>query len=378
MYLFVRFQVRCSRDGPRDQNWLGSGGSPCSYRCAAPKCSIDRGYAPPSDQTRRVLNLTAPSLGRGSLLALRANVSNDFGDRRAHTLGWLGLVGRSQGTTLQPPKDLADTTPNPLNPPLEADPMSNKHLVIVIAVVALLSAGLGVVVTSQMAPKEVKVSLDLGNGKSLNLGEMAAGLGNLEGARIRANEGAAIAILRSIASAQAQAQSSAVIDADGDGAGEFAYLGEMAGTAPLRLSGEVMYPALLVSSLGNITPEGIATRSGYNFRVFLPGATVDGKSPGLPEGSGVVPDSDGSEILWCAYAWPTHAGTTGTRVFFMSHEGEMTETANADHAYDGEGSAPAFDAALSSKYPHDLGSLIPMASLGQSSNDGRLWSSVGH
>ena len=79
--------------------------------------------------------------------------------------------------------------------------MSRIQLLSIIAVVALLSAGLGVVVTSQMAPKEVTISLDLGGGKSLDLGNMSATLGD---ARIRANENAAIATLRSISSAQSQ------------------------------------------------------------------------------------------------------------------------------------------------------------------------------
>src|SRR5262245_9340570 len=54
-------------------------------------------------------------------------------------------------------------------------------------------------------------------------------------ARISANENAAIATLRSIASAQAQLQSSCAIDTDADGGGEFGYFGELAGTATLRI-----------------------------------------------------------------------------------------------------------------------------------------------
>lgn len=251
--------------------------------------------------------------------------------------------------------------------------MQPKQLAIVIAAVALLSAGLGVVVTSAMRPKEVKVSLDLGGGRTLDLGETAE---RLEGARINANENAAIAVLRSIASAQAQAQASAIIDTDGDTGGEYAYLGEMAGVSPLRGGTRLMEPALLVSSLGDVTPAGIAERSGYLFRVFLPGATVNGRTPGLPEGSREQPDSDNAEVLWCAYAWPVEAGVTGKRAFFISHEGELTAAPNADGAYSGEEAAPAFDAALSSDYPGDMASITPLASLGQTSNDGREWSSL--
>ncbi len=253
--------------------------------------------------------------------------------------------------------------------------MPTKQLVIVIAVVALLSAGLGVVITSRMAPKEVKVSIDLGGGKSLDLAQMAD---RLDSARLQANENAAIETLLAIASAQLQAHASAVIDTDGDTVGEYAYLGEMAGTAPLRAGTDFMVPALLVSSFGVVTPAGIATRSGYHFRVFLPDAAVGGKSPGLPEASGLNPDPDAAEVLWCAFAWPVEAGTTGTRAFFINQDDDLLETPNADHAYNGEDRAPAFDAALSSEYPRDMDSVVPLASLGQSSNDGRPWSSVGY
>ena len=57
----------------------------------------------------------------------------------------------------------------------------------------------------------------------------------LMSARISANENAAIATLRSIASAQAQLQSSCAIDTDADGGGEYGFFGEMAGTAGMRI-----------------------------------------------------------------------------------------------------------------------------------------------
>ena len=49
----------------------------------------------------------------------------------------------------------------------------------------------------------------------------------LMSARISANENAAIATLRSIASAQAQLQSSCAIDTDADGGGEYGFFGEI-------------------------------------------------------------------------------------------------------------------------------------------------------
>lgn len=264
--------------------------------------------------------------------------------------------------------------------------MQPKQLAIVITAVALLSAGLGVVVTSAMRPKEVKVSLDIGGGRTLDLSKVLGDGGDLERARISANENAAIATLRSIASAQELVQSVAAIDADADGNGEYAYFGEMAGAAPVRefrvgsvrSPGELMAPPVLSSAFGNVSPAGTVARTGYLFRIFLPGATVGGRTPGLPEGSHVEPDPDAAEILWCAYAWPAEAGVTGNRTFFISHEGELTAAPNDDGAYSGEDRAPAFDAALSSEHPGDMASLVPSSILGQTSNDGRAWAPVGY
>lgn len=255
--------------------------------------------------------------------------------------------------------------------------MQTKQLVIVISAVAVLSAGLGVVATSAIRPKEVKVSLDLGGGNTLDLSKLVGKGGDLERARISANENAAISTLRSIASAQEQVQSAVVIDMDQDGAGEYAYFGEMAGAAKIRGAGDPIDPAYLSSRFGEVSPSGIVKRAGYMFRIYLPGATVDERTPGLAEGAGIQPDADAAEILWCAYAWPTEAGVTGHRAFFISHEGDLTATPNADHGYSGENAGPAFDAALSSEYPGDMASVTPLATLGLTSNDGRAWSSVG-
>ena len=81
-------------------------------------------------------------------------------------------------------------------------------------------------------------------------------------ARISANENAAIATLRSIASAKSQLESSCAIDTDADGGGEYGYFGELAGTAFLRIYDPVadapaigpdrLEPAILPTAFGDI------------------------------------------------------------------------------------------------------------------------------
>src|SRR5262249_55054994 len=100
---------------------------------------------------------------------------------------------------------------------------------------------------------------------------------SLLAARHAADEAAAIATLRSISSAQAQLQYSGAIDTDGDGSGEYGYFGELCGAVPCRdIPGEKPFrlePAVLSKSFAQITPNGNIPRSGYLFRMYLPGKT---------------------------------------------------------------------------------------------------------
>src|SRR5262245_43409490 len=148
----------------------------------------------------------------------------------------------------------------------------------------------------------------------------------LMSARISANENAAIATLRSIASAQAQLQSSCAIDTDADGGGEYGFFGEMAGTAGMRYYDEpadapghdpaaILDPAILPTPFGDTVwdtgSECCVERAGYYFKIYLPGPTAGGSIPGIPEdgaegtggsGAAVGTDADNCEILWCCYA----------------------------------------------------------------------------
>ncbi len=174
-------------------------------------------------------------------------------------------------------------------------------------------------------------------------------------ARLAANESAAIATLRSLSSAQAQIQSSAAIDTDADGGGEYGYFGELAGTDPMRVSNagapaagvvgtDELNPAVLSSAFGNVDANGVVTRSGYCFTVFLP----DGAVPpaGITEGAGAFPDGDNCEILWCAYAWPQSYGSSGNRAFFVNQEGDLLQMNNRQAVpYEGSAAGPAWSAA---------------------------------
>jgi type IV pilus assembly protein PilA len=236
----------------------------------------------------------------------------------------------------------------------------------------------------------------------------------LMSARISANENAAIATLRSIASAQAQLQSSCAIDTDADGGGEFGFFGELAGTAGMRIydmaaddQGQdplaILDPAILPTAFGDVlldaNTECVVERSGYYFKIFLPDVTTVADIAGVAEDGAVAvggssgaafPDADNCEVMWCCYAWPVDAESTGNRAFFINQEGDLLQTMNNTGAaqtailYDGiaaAGNIPTYDAAYDSTGAGALtgmGADLGIQAQGLSSNDGNVWTIVGN
>ena len=232
----------------------------------------------------------------------------------------------------------------------------------------------------------------------------------LMSARISANENAAIATLRSIASAQAQLQSSCAIDTDADGGGEYGFFGEMAGTAGMRYYDEpadapghdplaILDPAILPTPFGDTVwdtnSECVVERAGYYFKIFLPAATaaadIQGVAEDGAEGVGgsagaTFPDPDNCEILWCCYAWPVAKESTGNRVFFINQEGDLLQTLNSDGVnspvpYEGLAAVPAFNAAFDNtgaSAVSGMGANLGIAAQGLDSVDTNIWTIVGN
>lgn len=230
----------------------------------------------------------------------------------------------------------------------------------------------------------------------------AVAIPRLMTARISANENAAIATLRSIAAAQQQVQASSAVDTDADGGGEYCFFGELAGTANLRefdqatlspaISANRLTPAYLATAFGNIqadgSGDGCVERQGYLFKIFLPddnvdpaaatGAYSEAAAGGTNAGDIGAWGSSNAEVMWCAYAWPITQGRTGNRVFFINHEGDVISFDNKNGAYTGLASNPTFDAALSDVVAADFAQPLGLAALGNTSNDGNLWTVVGN
>ena len=213
----------------------------------------------------------------------------------------------------------------------------------------------------------------------------------LMSARLSANEAAAISTLRSISSAQAQIQSSAAIATDADGGGEYGYFGELSGVDPMRVSAagapamgvagtDELSPSVLASAFGNVN-NGVVTRSGYAFQMFLPDATAGGVTPGIPEDAnggataGTLPNPDNGEILWACYAWPVAASQSGNRAFFINQEGDLLQCQNRTATpFSGVGAAavtPTFDECFVTA--NDMGSNL---NVGVATTSNNIWTAV--
>ena len=164
----------------------------------------------------------------------------------------------------------------------------------------------------------------------------AIAIPKLMSARLVANESAAIAGMRSIASGEAQIESAGLVDRDRDGFGEYGSLDDLCGAARILDWRDVH--------------DGIATRSGYHYTVYLP------KS------------ADDAEVHWIGYAWPMDAGKTGNRVFVVDQEGDMLVCTNPGGAYSGLAKKPALDACLPKDAKVDRASGKPYAG-----RDGLTW-----
>ncbi|MCA8941818.1 MAG: DUF2950 family protein [Planctomycetes bacterium] len=166
---------------------------------------------------------------------------------------------------------------------------------------------------------------------------------NLLSARLNANESAAIATLKNIASAQAQCQASGAIDTNANGAGEFGFFSELSGALAVRTSGaavgtgsERVAPPVLSAAFGNVDGSGRVLRSGYYFRMHLPDSSAGFET----ENTASSVDPAMSEVMWACYAWPASFGNSGKRTFFVNQSGDVLACRNNTAQYSGTTSVP--------------------------------------
>ncbi|HEX6812441.1 MAG TPA: hypothetical protein VF384_12510 [Planctomycetota bacterium] len=214
----------------------------------------------------------------------------------------------------------------------------------------------------RVAPSAVKVT-----GASLRVVVARAEIAKVA---LRRNEFAAIATLKNIRSAQAQCQASCAIDVNQNGAGEFGTFAELAGRDVVRGGTKQITPPVLSTAFSKVDG-GVVVRSGYCFRMFLPGkdgAPVAELANGGPEAAAI--DAAQAETTWCLYAWPVEPGVTGQRAFFVSQGGNVLASPNEDGRYAGKAKPPAPDAARAGGSGGKMGDNIAANSQGL---DGQAW-----
>jgi prepilin-type N-terminal cleavage/methylation domain-containing protein len=199
----------------------------------------------------------------------------------------------------------------------------------------------------------------------------AIAIPNLLAARLSSNETAAIATVRNVISAQAQFQQSARADTDADGTGEYGGFIELSGGGAGRMA-SVLNPPVLSGAFRVLNASGQVSRSGYFFRIYLPGAAgvaVGEPQTGFATGSGV--NADLAETTWCAYAWPVNYSQSGNRTFFTNQGGDVIATESA--TYSGT-AGPAADAAFQTTAT--AGTITGAVAIGVVGRDTNTWKQV--
>jgi prepilin-type N-terminal cleavage/methylation domain-containing protein len=197
-------------------------------------------------------------------------------------------------------------------------------------------------------------------------------LPSLLGARLSAAESSALATLRTICSAQASFHERQCCDRDGDGEGEYGFIAEMSGMVIPTRAVQVVNPPMLPNSF-RVMNQGFVSRTGYLFRVALPGpagvpateSLTGGEDPASPV------DANLAEAIWVAYCWPSVRGTTGFRAFMVNQAGAIMQTDNVVQAYSGYTKPVLPDAAFT--VANNITSPVAFNAAG---NDGGIWKPV--
>jgi len=208
--------------------------------------------------------------------------------------------------------------------------------------------------------------------------------------RIRANESAAIATLKLLATAQAQVISSLAIDSNNDGVSEFGFFQELSGQRATRIdaqkgdgladseSGTKLDPTALSAAFGQVDENGVVRRNGYYFRMYLPGQDVRWEREDAPDKNYRKVSGDHASSYWACYAWPVSYGLTGNRAFFINQSGDILVCTNEVTRYSGVGkgqSEPKKESIIIGTFGGDkkkasMSDTISVNTVGQ---DGNFW-----
>ena len=199
--------------------------------------------------------------------------------------------------------------------------------------------------------------------------------------RISSNETAAIGTLTTLRTVEAQFQQAIVVDQNRNGIGEYGLFQELSGEEVPRGAAGARTPGEFISQeLGAVDANGIASKAGYHFLIYLPTSA----GPAVSEGdidltATVAADAESQEVRWCCYAWPVSRTETGNRAFVVNQTGTVYQTQNdADtQLYSGTTTMPAPEAAFIAVAGNppitNLGGRFPRLGAGETGADGGNW-----
>ena len=211
----------------------------------------------------------------------------------------------------------------------------------------------------------------------------AIAIPNLLAARLSANETSAISTMRNLTSCEAQFQASAKADVDSDGTGEFGMFRELSGASAVRTAaagtttgGSALNPPVLSGAFRTMNANNEVSRSGYLFKVMLPGAAGIAVTETAGTAAFSTPvDNDLVETTWCAYSWPASYGNSGNRSFFVNQSGDITGTEESTYTATG-----AFALANGGRaFKQSTGAITNITGLqaiGTKGRDGETWKQI--
>jgi prepilin-type N-terminal cleavage/methylation domain-containing protein len=199
--------------------------------------------------------------------------------------------------------------------------------------------------------------------------------------RVSANETAAIGTLTTLRTVEAQFQQALCVDQNGNGIGEYGLLQELSGAVIPRGRTSARTPGEFISQeLGAVNANGMATKAGYNFLIFLPTSAGPAKSEGqITIGTAVAADGPSQEVRWACYAWPVSRTETGNRAFVVNQTGTVYQTQNdaTNQLYSGTVKVPAPEAAFIAVAGNpaitNLGGRMPRLGAIETGADGGTW-----
>lgn len=221
-------------------------------------------------------------------------------------------------------------------------------------------------------------------------------------ARITANEGGAVATLKSIFTSEGLFQSGNILDENQNGSGEYGTLGELTGSYT-RVStaqggpaatGPGQTQAFITASLSpavGVNGGAAGSKSGYLYRVFLPAvaAPVTDADETNATAAPLATDSIFQESRFRAYAWPNVFNNSGIRCFAVNETGEVLTASNVNAAgvqfYEGtnqgsQGGGPIHTAAASTVAPNPADDNIfsGLFKSGDTGVDTQVWVAAGN